>query len=429
MSNMQKEVFSHSIFSWLLGGLALSLGVSKAGLSIFTILLLLVFIGFSVKYRAELRFHSMSRLSQWLLLLFASGSLLSLLSSGGLGSMKDFMNKGSLLLVLPICLHLLHDEKNRRFAFFSLLLGAVIASLYSLSMWAETLTSTEPTDRIASFWDLGRWGEYVCYVLVFLLPLLSMPQSRKQRSAIILCFSLVLLALLISGMRGPFLAIVVSFLVYFLILNRRYLLHFAVLSILGTAVVFIATPSVIEFAWLRFISIFDVTQNYSNLARLNMWFYAVDFFMHNLTNDVQGLLWGSGFGNLGPIFGSYMEQSNQLDTLIQVTGGAASINDHHNAALNVVNQIGVVYTLLLGVGVIMVLKRLWGRYRITPASHWLHSAILVVLAYLVMGIFYSNELNYQTLMAAFMCCLAVRFHDTENTLCIRNTDGLGSGDA
>ncbi|GAL22039.1 hypothetical protein JCM19235_2733 [Vibrio maritimus] len=53
------------------------------------------------------------------------------------------------------------------------------------------------------------------------------------------------------------------------------------------------------------------------------------------------------------------------------------------------------------------------KLRQAPANPWYQSAFTVLLSYFIVGIFYSNELNYQTLMAAFMCVLAVRFGDAE----------------
>ncbi|PMH34506.1 hypothetical protein BCU70_19790 [Vibrio sp. 10N.286.49.C2] len=407
----KQNVINHSIFGWILAGLALSLGVSKAGVGIFSILLLLVFSGFIVKYRKEISLQSVSAISRWLILLFSGGVLFSLLSLGGVDSAKDFMNKGSVLLVVPICLYLLRDERNRALALYGLLLGAVIASLYSLFMWITLLLSGEPIDRIASFWDLGRWGEYVCYLLVFLLPTFSNRNLGKVRTAIGVSFILVLLALLVSGMRGPLLAVAISFCTYFIVLNRRYLLRFTALSIIGVIVLAIAAPELIDSVWVRFISIFDLTQNISNLARINMWIYAVDFFQYNLVNDWRSVLFGSGFEHLSPSFTAFLQQGGYLSHLAE----EASLNDHHNAFLNVMNKMGLIYLCMSFFGAYLVLSALWTRYKQYRGRQcsWLHSAILVVLSYIVIGLFYSNELNYQTLMAAFMCCLAIRFYDAE----------------
>jgi hypothetical protein len=168
---------------------------------------------------------------------------------------------------------------------------------------------------------------------------------------------------------------------------------------------------VIEYAAARFASIFDFT-NLSNLARLHMWAHALDFFHYNLSQDVRSIIFGSGFENLASTFEPFLDATNQRTTLMTASGGEASYNDHHNAFLNSLNKMGVVYLIGMAVAGYHIVKALLSRLQQAPNNPWYQSAFIVLISYMIIGVFYSNELNFQTLMAGFMCVLAVRFGDS-----------------
>jgi O-antigen ligase len=410
VTNIEQSSYSFKLASWSLAGLALSLGVSKAGVSLFSVMLLLAFTSVWVLNRDQLRYSQLSAASRSLLALFGLGLACSMLSYGGSESVKDFANKGSLLLVILMSLFFLRYQAARENAFYALLLGGMVASGYSFYLWLQ-MSAGDEVSRVASFWDLGRWGEYLCYFLMLLAPLLfSGAQSRQRKALVMVCYVVAFLTLLTSGMRGPLLAIAIATGVYFILFNRRLLLPFSLLLIALLGLVYVTAPTVIEFAVVRFVSIFDFT-NLSNVARIQMWAHALDFFDYNLTHDFRSILFGSGFENLATTFEPFLDVTNQRTALMAVSGGEASYNDHHNALLNTLNRMGVVY--LVGVVVVgyQIVKALLSRLRRAPSNPWYQSAFIVLLSYLIIGIFYSNELNYQTLMAGFMCALAVRFGD------------------
>ncbi|MCL9775441.1 O-antigen ligase family protein [Vibrio methylphosphonaticus] len=394
-----------------MSGLALSLGVSKAGVGIFTILTLLLMLVVIVQQRANVSFYNTSSVNKALISLFFVGVFCSLLSDGGVNSAKDFVSKGSMLLLLPVCLFCLEDRKTRTNAFYFFIFGSVIACIYSL--YLRSLMESGEIERIASFWDLGRWGEFLCYALAMFLPLLFGNASLKVRLLYGSVFFLLLFTLLISGMRGALLGISLVLAVYFSLLNRRYLPYFIVFSVFFGVVTYLWNPSVIENSITSFVSIFDLQNNLSNLARFSMWSHGIEYFLHNLSNDWRLILFGSGFENLIGPFSAYLESTNQMESYMNSVNTTVSLSDLHNAFFNVLNRMGVIYLLVMSVGLYAVCRALWSRYIATPNSAWLHSAMLIIMSFLVIGVFYSNELNYQTLMAAFMCCLAIRFSDAE----------------
>lgn len=411
MTNIEQSSYSFKFARWSIAGLALSLGVSKAGLSVFSALLLLAFISVWALNRNQFSFSAVSKINKILLGMFALGIVCSMLSIGGLESTKSFVSKGSFFLVLSMSLFFLQFKTVRTSAFYSLLLGGVVACSYALYLWLQ-MHAAGGSGRVDSFWDYGRWGEFLCYFLMLLTPLLFSVEIKKRKALFLGCYVLAFVALLISGMRGPLLAVICVTGLYFILFNRRFLVPFLFLFVAMLGVIYIVAPSIIEFSISMFLSIFDFT-HLSNLARFHMWFYALEFFHYNLTHDLRALLFGSGFENLLSTFTSYMDATNQSTTLVTATSGEASFSDHHNAILNVLNRMGLVYLLGLLASGYVVVSTLLRKLRQAPANPWYQSAFTVLLAYFIVGIFYSNELNYQTLMAAFMCVLAVRFGDAE----------------
>ncbi|MGR5094923.1 O-antigen ligase family protein [Vibrio maritimus] len=411
MTNIEQSSYSFKFASWSIAGLALSLGVSKAGLSVFSVLLLLAFVSVWALHRSQFSIATISKVNKVLLALFVLGIVCSLLSYGGIASTKDFATKGSLFLVLPMSLFFLQYKTVRTTALYALLLGGMIACSYSVFLWLQ-LSAAGVVDRVASFWDLGRWGEYLCYFLMLLTPLLFSTQSKKRKTLFVICYAFAFITLLISGMRGPLLAVMVATGGYFVLFNRRLLAPFLLLFVAVFGVVYLVAPTLIESTIARFVSIFDFS-NFSNLARINMWMYALDFFHNNLVHDFRSVLFGSGFENLAATFEPYLDATNQRVALVTASGGEASFNDHHNAFLNVLNRMGLVYMVGMIMGGYVVVAALVKKLQQAPTNPWYQSALVVLLSYLVIGVFYSNELNYQTLMAAFMCALAVRFGDAK----------------
>ncbi|GAL24187.1 hypothetical protein JCM19239_3890 [Vibrio variabilis] len=95
MTNIEQSSYSFKFARWSIAGLALSLGVSKAGLSVFSALLLLAFISVWALNRNQFSFSAVSKINKILLGMFALGIVCSMLSIGGLESTKSFVSKGS----------------------------------------------------------------------------------------------------------------------------------------------------------------------------------------------------------------------------------------------------------------------------------------------------------------------------------------------
>ncbi|USD60305.1 O-antigen ligase family protein [Vibrio sp. SCSIO 43140] len=412
MTKIEQSSYSFKLASWSIAGLALSLAVSKAGLSIFSVLLLLAFLSFWVTNREHFRFSQMSNLTKAILGLIVLGAVCSLFSYGGVASLKDYAGKGSLLLVLPISLLFLQYESVRTRALYALVLGTIIASSYSIYSWSQVYAAGAQGAllRVGSFWDMGRWGEFICYFLVLMTPLLFSTQSKASKWLFIAGYIFAIVALLTSGSRAPLLATILMTGVYFVLFNRRLLVPFLVLFVVLIGVIYLSVPTLIEYTILRLKSIFDFTDR-SNLGRINIWINALAFFQYNLTHDIRSVLFGSGFENLESTFEAFLHSTDRYNDMMTLSSGEASTTDHHNALLNVINRMGLVYLVGLAISGYYAAKALLSRVRLSPSNVWYQSALLVAMSYLICGIFYSNELNYQTLMAAFMCVLAVRFGD------------------
>ncbi len=80
----------------------------------------------------------------------------------------EFIRKSILLLLFPLLTAQLNRKNNLYVAQVCLLIGLLVALSYAL--YNVILLGYWSGERIASFWDVGRWSEVLGYLIALLVP-------------------------------------------------------------------------------------------------------------------------------------------------------------------------------------------------------------------------------------------------------------------
>ncbi|MGF1762531.1 O-antigen ligase family protein [Aliivibrio kagoshimensis] len=379
-----------------------SLYTSKAGLYLsasLTLLLLIVKTASSVGFRRWLHDHAIAKCS---VALFVIGMVTSLLSPGGAESALLFFRKASFLLLLPVIIYHFRKEENRRIAIKWLLLGVTISVLFSfyklfqLNVWKG--------QRVDSFWDIGRWGELLTYLVILLLCLLSQVQlAKKHRIALGLLLLLSCLSIIFNGSRAPIVALILVVPLYCLLFNRKLLVYTigVMLALVVTASIF--APKSVDVVIQRVESIGNLHTHDSNNARIGMWRHALLFQQHLTKEQPSFLLTGLGLNNIQDEFKAYLTSHDMAKKLMKKTNNQFSFKDHHNATLTLISSNGLVYTFLF---LLLILKIFFELYRSqrTPLSNY---GLFLIAAFLIMSMFYTNFIELQTIVVFFLLSICL----------------------
>ncbi|WED21984.1 O-antigen ligase family protein [Vibrio sp. JC009] len=389
--------------------LGISFFVYKGGLYLFPVLTLLGYFYFRsfhyINYNTEL-----SLFVKTLLGLLVVGTITSLFSLEGYTSTIDFTRKAIPLLAVPVSFYYFKIKEIRRAFSYSLAIGLVIAcgqsALYILK--ADLAHFSFDITRFSSFWDLGRWGEILSYVFALLIPIAFKTRNLKVAYAIRLLLLIVLAFIVMSGSRAAILVLGIITAAYFLLYNRKYLLPFILVGV-GLATIFhIATPNIAEAYKNRVASIIETDGHKSNLARLRIWEEASLYAAKNFKEDQQAFLFGTGVNKIWSEFEQHLQSENKLEKLVKETDNQFSTRDHHNAFLNMLNRMGAIYTFIFCFMMLhSLLISLKKSFRTEELLH--QSAFLILLSYCIFGIFYSNELSYQTYIMFFLWSFAFTY--------------------
>lgn len=399
-ASSEKETLIQLVLLCLLG---ISFFTFKGGLYLFPMLIVLVhlyFRSFSYLNASD----ELSGVIKLLMLLILTGVATSLLSNEGASSTVDFFRRASPLLAIPISLYFFRFRHIRRLFSYSMVVGILVALGYSLAH----LLQGESTSRLDSFWDVGRWGEILSYSFILLLPL-AFKKGAKQSSYLVRVSLLVLLGYIaLSGSRAPILVLTVITALYFIFYNRKYFMTSFVMIVFAFTLLHFTFPQQIKIYEDRVVSIFNVKDEYSNVARLKMWEEAALFAKKNLIEETPSFIFGVGMKKNRIKFEEYLKSEKKLKPLYQETNNQFSTSDHHNAFWNLLNRMGVIYTALFFIMIAYMLRLSFKKSESEGCA--LHqSAFLLLLAYCMFGVFYSNQLSYQTYVMLFLWSFAITY--------------------
>ncbi|RAS55686.1 O-antigen ligase [Vibrio diazotrophicus] len=368
-----------------------SLFISKAGIYIGLSLLLLIQIYSFARNISFRELVARNRLLWGFIGLFCLG-IASTLSMDTKDAITYF-RKASILLVFPILYFQLRKSNNLQWAQVSLIAGLLVGlgnAFYELALVTEW-----NGQRITSFWDVGRWAECLGYSLAILIPLIFEHRNsftKGKRLFYIILSVCCLIALVISGGRGPLLAITITSTLYLLLRSPKAFFTIA-LSLFAIFYVGKSFPP-IEATHQRIASIADLHHNDSNNARLVMWQNGFNFAKYNLANKPSEFLFGVGIEHFESKYTQFLDQSMNAQNMLEQTNGEVSFKDLHNTYLDLLVKIGAIYALAYIV-ILVVMLKFFLIYR-DQVSAWAYSGICLIITYGITSVFYTSGLEYQT---------------------------------
>ncbi|MGF1713493.1 O-antigen ligase family protein [Photobacterium chitinilyticum] len=375
-----------------------SVFTSKAGLNISVALLLILFAYSCISnksYRAQVASNKIFILSA---LLYVIGLLSTIIYPSSAADTIYFARKAAFLLAIP-CLFMLNMKKeNKELAIKSLCVGFVVAALYvgyqaiSLGGWGG--------ERIASFLDVGRWSEVLTYFIVFLLPLTLDGKEHKNRRIIFFCLLLIgFICLVLSGSRGGMVASFTVSVLYLLAYKRDMLIKLSAAMLVILPLLMFMFPSKAGVIQDRIVSISDTTSNVSNTARIKMWEAGYLFALEKYDNNPRAFFFGNGPVNFEQEYTSFINSTykNIVNDYSQF-----SFRDNHNGILDAANKLGVVYELCFLLLIALIAAKI-----LKANPNIKYSGLCVILAFFIVGVFYTNQLEYQTICMFYFISIAL----------------------
>lgn len=382
---MPKFVLWFWRFSWVMFGL--SFFTSKSGLSIFSGLLILTSLYF-INWKAFFK-------QRWLALFAASvplGMFLNLFSLGGWESSVRFLasNPWPLMAIPGFCLIKQKEELN--FLLWPLsfsLIAALIKSLHIFNNDYGFIFSTKT--RVQSYFDIGRWGQFIASAGVVLAGLSYSKVFKKNivSNFLRILFIFSTLFLIVSNTRGPWLGFFIG-IVVLAILVRKHLIAISVT--MAVAILIVMSSSGIS---NRVKSIFAVGQDRagkitsvdaSNAGRLHMWKVSIDHVADNI-------FFGAGFKNLESSLRPFLNKQTEYYLNEYVTA-EFSYNDAHSSYLQSLVEMGIFFfayywAIILGFFIYAVKKSFVHKNIFFPI------VVAGILANLIIYIFYSSYASYE----------------------------------
>lgn len=393
-SPMEKIEFKSLIFEkiWqvLLGLFCVSAFVSKSGISIFGILLILISV-FILPWKeiAKNRKEVLIFIG-----LYPLAILCNLFSLGGVQSaVKVAVSWPWVLLALPGLVVFLRP-RDQKVALLAAGLGFFLACLNAIYIFIVQFGGQFGSEvRVASFWDLGRWGVFVASSFLALLALYQYFQSKgNQRKYIFLGLSLLgLFCLFVSNTRAPWVAALLSCFVLCWLNPKlfRLLLFYVVLCVIAV----FSSAGLRE----RIASIYNVEKSAdgaytstdaSNAGRLNMWKLAMVFY--------QRQPWfGTGFENTEKPLREFISTQDDEFRSRYITA-EYSYRDQHSSYVSTLVQMGMLFSLIFW----GVLLWLFTKHIIVwrgGSSLWASFVIALFFCHGVLFAFYTSSSSYEML--------------------------------
>lgn len=393
----------HNLVEAILFMFVLSLPISKAGINLFGALFVLLTLGeFFIKRNKKeiIEFYRENRLILGFFFLFFLGIIVSILSDGGLISIKKYITKHLYFLMIPGFITYISD-KNRKVLIYIFCTGLLIGIFKSFEVFYNEFGKVfEPWVRVHSFYDVGRWGAILLFSLVMIIPFLFSEENKKAKKHLyssIVIFILGIISLILSNSRGPWIALVISIVIYFLSYDRKKIKHIVILNIYFVLVFFSLNNKEFNSFKQRIKSIGNF-KDISNMGRMLMWREGLLFSLNNVSN--KKILVGTGIENFEKPFEKYLVEKNELDILRGKSSNQFSLSDNHNSFLNILNQLGIIYFIGYMYFVfnlfVYFIKNSFEKDKITAKS-----ISLLLLSFFVCGMFYSYSISYEMYMMFF----------------------------
>ncbi|SON51031.1 O-antigen ligase family protein [Vibrio tapetis] len=385
---------------FLVGFCFLTIYTSKAGMNIALALLL---IGHLIALRNFKAFKEQVNQQPIFIMMYAVFTLALIaksISFSDINELATTFRKGAFLLLTPFISLLLLKKNHLDLAKNALILGACIAiinsyyQLYLMDDWSHF--------RVQSFWDVGRWSELLGYLFVGIIPFILVKKNRPHLFISVFFLIATLGSLLIANSRGAILVTaIVTF--FYLLFHHRKLLLLCTTALVVLIVAFSQTKPVSEFVD-RIASVAS-SSNASNNARKLMWGNGILLAQHHIETDPVTFLFGTSTKELPIKVVEIINTISSVEEMQDSIGTNISIHDFHNAYINNINKNGLVYFLAYITLLAMLAKFFWSYRYISPSYAW--AGINLLSAYLMLGVVYSNEMEFQTACLFFILSVMI----------------------
>lgn len=125
-----------------------------------------------------------------------------------------------------------------------------------------------------------------------------------------------------------------------------------------------------------------------------MWQNGFNFAKYNLANKPSEFFFGVGIEHFESKYRLFLDQSTNVQKMIDQTNGEVSFKDLHNTYLDLLVKIGAIYALAYMVILVLMLK-FFLMHR-NQVSAWAYSGICLIITYGITSVFYTSGLEYQT---------------------------------
>jgi O-antigen ligase len=375
---------------WVL--FALSIFVSKSGLSIFGTILILWSI-FKTDWKTAVKQNP------WFVVLvsfFPLAILVSLFSLAGAEAAVNVVAGWSWpLYVIPFAL-LFADKKLLKVFGWSLAVGMLLGCVKAVEVFATKWGwHFDSQTRVDSFWDIGRWAYFLSCsgaVLFALVGANLFPQkaSRFEKFAVPILFVFSLVFLILVNARGPWLAAVGS-IGLLGISGKRYFKFLCAFLVIVVASLF-AVPGTLD----RLQSSFSAKKengvitstDASNAARLHMWKVNSEFFK-------EQVFFGTGLGSAEKPLRAFLAKQTP-EYLAKYVDREFSFHDQHDSYLLVLVQMGLIFFLAFWGCIFWIVIRSIPSF-FTTENVMVKIAFALAVNQLFTFIFYSSITSYEAL--------------------------------
>lgn len=394
---MQQIKLSNLFDFFLVVLFSLSLITSKAGLYISSALLLIRFIHLVLS--GAIPWVNIKDNPYYFMpyLVYFSGIILFIISGNSAQDFTEYARKGSMILAIPTLHYLFQSSTNRIAAISSIGIGIILSILIISIKVSENGWDGE---RITAFFDLGRFGEIIGYVIAFFIPLIY----SKNKKIIFLSIPVIILSiimLLMNGARAPLLSLFILIPIYLVIKKRRNFFHLALLLMIAIISLSSFMPKTLNDISNRIQSITNIQTDPSNVARLKMWGTSFDFFIENISSSPKDAFFGSGSHSFKEKYKVYLESKYSIEKISTSTHSQFSYNDSHNMYLDLLNKHGIIYSIIL-------VGALFSVFFSSALSNnpLKDSIVLVLFSFLITGFFYTSYMDFQTSFIYFIIALS-----------------------
>lgn len=367
----------------------ISVFVSKSGLSIFGGLLILQSL-FVVDWQ-ELKVNRKELLV--FVGLYPLAILLAFFSNGGAASaLKTAASWPWVLLALPTYV-VFQRKKDQKVVLLASCVGLLVACLKALSIFMTQFGGHfDSSVRVASFWDISRWGVFLAASIVGLLGMIvyfSDKKARKMAYAMQALLVLAALCLVLSNTRGPWVSAAIGGLVM-TVLFPRLLKMVAALGVI--VVIALASNQGIRDRALSIVNVQKTedgritSSDRSNEGRLNMWEVGQEFFW-------EQPWFGTGFENGERYLRDYIERRGPEYKERYVTT-EFSFRDQHSSYLTMLVQMGGVFSVIFW-GVCLWFVFMFAKSYFQTRSLYAGSVLALMASFAFIFVFYSSVLSYE----------------------------------